>query len=398
MNQKKQPPFGLRSPFFLVGVLLLLLIWILAWGFVISEQKDTSSFQQKISSSAVISDPPFNLSSAITTTVLTHPNYPHHHAAQFVMGSPVPHLIWFAGSREGAKDVVLLHSRFINQQWTMPQVLLTREQLEKHLHMYIKKLGNAVGAYDSNGRFHLWVTHVSLGGWASARIAHLTIKNPDFSSHSIFFNTAHNLYLSGFLNISYLVRHPPIIENNQFVLPIYHELYDKYPALLWQQFDGTVTRLTEITQAKSYFQGALVKDSSSNTDRPSWWLYLRPYALKNGQQVIALHSEDKGNSWSKVDEPASRTQLNNPNSGIAAVIQNNQHVVATNLGLTDRSRLVFASGSAPAQLTQINDIATGKDSRERNPEFSYPALYEQSNTLWLAYTQDRKQIVVKTFK
>jgi hypothetical protein len=274
--------------------------------------------------------------------------------------------------------------------------------------MHFKKLVNAVGAYYSNGSFHLWVTHVSLGGWASARIAHMTIKTPDFSKTNhqdkqSIFDTAHNLNLSGFLNISYLVRNPPIIEKNQFVLPVYHEIYDKYPALLWQKFDGTITRLTEITHANSYFQGALIKESTSNRDQSFWWIYLRPRAFKNTeqQQVIALRSQDQGASWSRVDAPESRTHLNNPNSGIAAVLRNNQHVLVTNLGLTDRGRLVFASGRAPAELNQIDEIATGKDSRELNPEFSYPALYEQDDqatTLWLAYTQDRKQIVVKSFK
>ncbi len=66
---------------------------------------------------------------------------------------------WFAGSREGAPDVVINTSVFDSREsrWSAPTVVMDRITAEKGLSRYIAKLGNPVPARMADGRMQLFL-------------------------------------------------------------------------------------------------------------------------------------------------------------------------------------------------------------------------------------------------
>lgn len=170
-------------------------------------------------------------------------------------------LLYFAGSREGARDVGIYQSFFTpdknsiqahrdistptqnqiqdNQYnaggfWSEPRVILDSPTLSQMSGKFIKKLGNPVSFVDSQGRVHLFVVGVSMGGWATSRIYWLT-----FDSELRTLNFIKELHLSPFFNLSFLVRAPAVLyKDGGFALPVYHEFLRKYPILL--EFDSSL--------------------------------------------------------------------------------------------------------------------------------------------------------------
>jgi BNR repeat-like domain len=85
---------------------------------------------------------------------------------------------WFAGSREGAADVVI-NSAVLDPKlshWSAPTVVMDRVSAEKSLSRYIAKLGNPVPARMADGRLQLFFVTVSIGGWAGSSISSVMMK------------------------------------------------------------------------------------------------------------------------------------------------------------------------------------------------------------------------------
>ena len=80
---------------------------------------------------------------------------------------------WFAGSREGAADVVINSAVFDpkSSDWSAPTVVMDRVSAEKGLSRYIAKLGNPVPARMADGRLQLFFVTVSIGGWVGSSIS-----------------------------------------------------------------------------------------------------------------------------------------------------------------------------------------------------------------------------------
>lgn len=96
--------------------------------------------------------------------------------------------------------------------------MVTREQTQKDLNRYIKKLGNSVVTIDDSKRFWLFYVSVSVGGWTGSSI------NVKWSDDGIQWTPAKRLITSPFLNLSTLVKGNPIIYSNGHLLVLaYHE-------------------------------------------------------------------------------------------------------------------------------------------------------------------------------
>lgn len=146
-------------------------------------------------------------------------------------------LLYFGGSKEGARDVGIYQSFFMPSKqdtrnfgtWSEPHRLLDADSLSQMSGVFIKKLGNPITFMDTQGRVHIFVVGVSMGGWATSRIYWLMLDRKDLRT----LHYVKALYISPFLNISHLVRTPAMLTNEGgFILPIYHELARKYPLLL----------------------------------------------------------------------------------------------------------------------------------------------------------------------
>lgn len=72
--------------------------------------------------------------------------------------------VWFAGSHEGRPDVKIFQSYFKDGRWTLARAILSRDELSKDTHFFVKKLGNPVIYRALDNKLHLFVVSVSVGG------------------------------------------------------------------------------------------------------------------------------------------------------------------------------------------------------------------------------------------
>lgn len=196
-------------------------------------------------------------------------------------------VLYFAGSREGASDVAIYQSFFVQDsgqkcgktsvsytsqnpqhapqdsqttrknplqisqnlvkpypcapRWSEPRAILTPKELSRLSGKFIHKLGNPVSFLDTQGRVHLFVVGVSMGGWATSKIYWLLF---DDTLQQLHFQK--ELTLSPFINFSSLVRsHPLLLDDGGFILPVYHELARKFPLLLHFSQDLQLEHITK---------------------------------------------------------------------------------------------------------------------------------------------------------
>ncbi len=136
---------------------------------------------------------------------------------------------YFSGTKEGARDVKISANLFDSKinRWSEAFIILTKEELSKNAHEYIKKLGNPL-LFLHEDKILLFVVGVSMGGWATSKIYQL-----ESALEPIRFKFARKLSLSPFLNLSHLIKNKPLnTTDGGFMLPLYHELATQYPLLL----------------------------------------------------------------------------------------------------------------------------------------------------------------------
>ena len=165
--------------------------------------------------------------------------------------------VWYAGSREGARDVAICFAAQEPGQsiWATPRAILTPEQVARDLHRSVKKVGNPLIFSDAAGKLWLLYVTINIGGWSGSSL-NLTTSTDDGDSWA----PSRRLTLSPFFNVSELVRSGPAsLSDGSWVVPIYHECLGKFPELLWLRdaADGLSATKTRITGGRSAFQPAL---------------------------------------------------------------------------------------------------------------------------------------------
>ncbi len=241
---------------------------------------------------------------------------------------------WFTGSREGAGDVEIRGARRENGQsrWGPERTLVTRSLTQEGTQRLIRKLGNPVLATAPDGRVWLFFVSVSLGGWATSNI------NAMFSDDlGTTWSRPTRLHTSPFLNLSTLVRMPPLFHADGSIgLPVYHEMAGKFGEYLMLDRDGNVTGKYRISHGRSSLQPAVVALDGQRA------VALLRYAGKMPGFVMMSRTQDAGRTWSDM-EP---TLVPNPNSSLAAsrwssgrvlVAANDTHRYRYRLGLHEWS-------------------------------------------------------------
>lgn len=114
---------------------------------------------------------------------------------------------WFAGSREGAPDVVINSAVFDTHSstWSAPTVVIDRLGAQSGLSRYIAKIGNPVPSRMADGRMQLFFVTVSIGGWAGSSIS--TMISDD---EGLTWGRPQRLISSPLLNLSTLVKSPAL--------------------------------------------------------------------------------------------------------------------------------------------------------------------------------------------
>ncbi|BEI43102.1 MULTISPECIES: exo-alpha-sialidase [unclassified Polynucleobacter] len=305
---------------------------------------------------------------------------------------------WFAGSREGAADVVIQSAVWdsTNKQWGPASVVLDREGAQASLGRYIAKLGNPVPMRNINGQLQLYVVAVSIGGWAGSSIS---VMHSD--DDGLTWTGPKRLITTPLINLSTLVKGSGFLfADGTMGMPVYHEWIGKYGELLRLDPSGQMLDKRRMTSGRGTLQPIVFIDDAKHASA-----YFRQARRTGAKQIPVSYTASAGERW----ELAPDLGLPNPNAAITGVeLSDRTRLIVFNDLEHGRHRLVLAaswSGQTQADSSQPaksnyspwKTIAVLEDETASmtNPkeEFSYPYMsLNQQGQVLLVYTWNRKRI------
>jgi predicted neuraminidase len=311
---------------------------------------------------------------------------PSVHAASLIgLNDGAIRAFWFAGSREGAKDVVINSAVFDPKasSWSAPTVVMDRVSAEKGLARYISKLGNPVPARMADGRLQLFFVTVSIGGWAGSSISSVISDDEGLT-----WSNPQRLVSSPLMNISTLVKSPAVtFADGRLGLPAYHEWIGRFGEFLRVEA-GQVIDKRRMSSGRSAIQPLMFVNDAQ--DATAYFRQARSAGL--AKQVIASHTLNAGQSWQLTED----LPIANPNSAVAGLqLNSGARILVLNNIEAGRYRLALLMADPKSDQWQVvevleNDEALPDDQRK---EFSYPYLISvDGNDAHLVYTWDRKKI------
>ena len=311
---------------------------------------------------------------------------PSVHAASLIaLKDGAVRAFWFAGSREGAPDVVINTAVFDPQasRWSAPTVVMDRVSAEKGLSRYIAKLGNPVPARMADGRMQLFFVTVSIGGWAGSSIS--TVISDD---EGLTWGRPQRLISSPLINLSTLVKSPAIaFADGRLGLPAYHEWIGRFGEFLRIEANQVIDK-RRMSSGRGAIQPVMFVDSPQDASA-----FFRQTRSSTQLKLIPVsETKDAGQSW----VTAKDLEISNPNSALAALtLANGTRLMVLNNIEVGRYRLVMVmreSNSLQWKVIQVLEDDESLTSDQRR-EFSYPYLVSASGAdAHLAYTWDRKKI------
>lgn len=261
---------------------------------------------------------------------------------------------WFAGSREGAKDVEIRSAVFDPAQglWSAEQTVATRGATEVSLRRYISKLGNPVAGRAADGKLWLYFVTVSIGGWAGSSITTMTSTDDGAS-----WSAPRRLVTSPFVNISTLVKGAPFLYSDGSIgLPVYHEFIAKFGELLRFERNGALIDKQRLSAARDHgLQPVLLALNANDA------LVLMRYAGADApHRVLSVSSSDAGWHWTA---PV-KTALSNPDSALSAVALEDGRIVAVlndqEQGRDSLSLVVSADGGSTWKTVYVLEDQRGQ--------------------------------------
>ncbi len=308
-----------------------------------------------------------------------------HAASLIVLKDGAVRVFWFAGSREGAPDVVINSAVFDPQasRWSAPTVVMDRVSAEKGLSRYIAKLGNPVPARMADGRMQLFFVTVSIGGWAGSSISSVISDDEGLT-----WGRPQRLISSPLINLSTLVKSPAMLfADGRLGLPAYHEWIGRFGEFLRIDASQVIDK-----RRMSSGRGAIQPVVFSDGPQKASAFFRQTRSSSQPKQIPVSETKDAGQSWVVTKD----LEILNPNSAIAALtLANGTRLMVLNNIEAGRYRLVMVmreANSAQWQVIQVleDDESLANDQRQ---EFSYPYLISvNGEDAHLAYTWNRKKI------
>lgn len=311
---------------------------------------------------------------------------PSVHAASLIaLKDGAVRAFWFAGSREGAPDVVINTSVFDPRasRWSVPTVVMDRVSAEKGLSRYIAKLGNPVPARMADGRMQLFFVTVSIGGWAGSSISSM-ISDDEGST----WDRPQRLISSPMINLSTLVKSPAMaFVDGRLGLPAYHEWIGRFGEFLRIDASQVIDK-RRMSSGRSAIQPVVFTDGPQAAE--AFFRQTRPSSQP--KQIPVSETKDAGQSWKVTKD----LEIPNPNSALAALtLANGTRLMVLNNIEAARYRLVMVMREPSSPQWQVVQVLEDDESllNNRYREFSYPYLISANGTdAHLAYTWNRAKI------
>lgn len=294
------------------------------------------------------------------------------------------HSFWYAGTREGARDVAIFGARFdpTTNTWIDHRKVIDRISSGKRTNRGVSKIGNPVAYTHPDGRVWLFYVNVSIGGWAWSTVNLATSRDGGMT-----FNEDKRLVTSPFFNRSTLVKSPPVnLPDGTVGLPAYHELASKHGELIKIDDNGNVIDKRRIPSTLPALQPALVATADGKL-----LAFLRN-AADEDRKLLRSESADHGITWSQ----ASNTNVPNPNSAIAVETTPTGLLLAFNNHPENRDVLSLAHSQDDGHSWQVFHVLEYKpnvNKRDHTNEFSYPWFVKDETGFYnLFYTWQRTHI------
>lgn len=292
---------------------------------------------------------------------------------------------WFAGSREGAPDVVINTSVFDPQaaRWSAPTVVMDRVSAEKGLSRYIAKLGNPVPARMADGRMQLFFVTVSIGGWAGSSISSVISDDEGLT-----WGRPQRLISSPLINLSTLVKSPAVtFTDGRLGLPAYHEWIGRFGEFLRIEASQVIDK-RRMSSGRGAIQPVIFADGPQEAS--AFFRQTRPSSQP--KQIPASETKDAGQSWTVTKD----LEIPNPNSALAALtLANGTKLMVLNNIEAARYRLVMVMCEPNSTQWRVIQVLEDDETLLNNlhREFSYPYLISANGEdVHLAYTWNRQKI------
>jgi predicted neuraminidase len=292
---------------------------------------------------------------------------------------------WFAGSREGAPDVVINTSVFDPQaaRWSAPTVVMDRVSAEKGLSRYIAKLGNPVPARMADGRMQLFFVTVSIGGWAGSSISSVISDDEGLT-----WGRPQRLISSPLINLSTLVKSPAIpFMDGRLGLPAYHEWIGRFGEFLRIEASQVIDK-RRMSSGRGAIQPVVFADGPQEAS--AFFRQTRPSSQP--KQIPVSETKDAGQSWVVTKD----LEIPNPNSALAALtLANGTKLMVLNNIEAARYRLVMVMCEPNSTQWRVIQVLEDDETLLNNlhREFSYPYLISANGEdAHLAYTWNRQKI------
>jgi predicted neuraminidase len=266
--------------------------------------------------------------------------------------------VWYAGSFEGAKDTILMSSRYKFGSWERPQVLVFIPGLP---------LGNPVLDY-TNGELVLYFVILYGDWWTESRVARIASKDNGYTwSQPVLVHEQKGLML----------RTKPLhLEDGLVLLPVYDEI-NWSPLILRSTDEGQTWELYGDTTAR----GKCIQPTLVELPDKSVLMLTR----SNLGKIYMSRSFNKGESWT-ASQP---TELNNPNSGIDVVSDLSGRLILS-YNPREKGRTILALSLS----TDWGDTWEQPQIVIQGPgEYSYPTIMRGSTGRYhLVFTRNREAI------
>lgn len=269
---------------------------------------------------------------------------------------------WYAGTREGLPDVVLMAARWRREEgcWTEPRVLCDTPDLPE---------GNPIAFMEPGGRLHMFFVTIVGDGWASAQLKSMTSKDEGESwTEPVVVGEP----------LGTMVRNKPLyLDDGRIVLPMYDDT--DATSFMYLSDDGGETWRQS---GRIAYHGGCTQPTLFRKSGGTIVAFLRN---SEPRYIQRSESNDRGETWSA----CASTFLPNPDAGIDLVELSSGHLLlAFNDSRERRTPLSLAWSE-----DEGDDWLLKLDLETEDAGFAYPAIIQaRDGLIHLSYTWRRKAI------